>query len=169
MCKSAARQSGPTIDESSSGVHLLEVHGTSYGMGFGSFFLLILCGVFGWLFYKRCCRQNHAVNNVATMPPVPPVVGYSQGMVNLPFPQPTPSFPAVQHAGNFPMLQHNQQPLQMLENAFNNLLSRNFTVHRPDNLTDRNVAGRNSDSFIDGLDNLARSGRISEHPPDDST
>ena len=155
------RKPTPTIDESSSGFHLVELHGTSYGMGFGSFFLIVLCGIMGWLFYKKCC-QSRNVNSVATMSHIP-LVSYTPGAVSLPMHYP------LQRADSFPALQQQniqQQPLQMLENAFNSLMSRALTT-RNDTQPDLGV-GRNSDPFIDRLGNLSSSGRISEQTTDEN-
>ena len=155
------RKQTPTIDESSSGFHLVELHGTSYGMGFCSFFLIVICGIMGWLFYKKCC-QSRSVNTVATMPHIPPV-SYTPGAVSLPLHYP------LQRTDSFPALQQQniqQQPLQMLENAFNNLMSRALTT-RNETQPDLGI-GRNSDPFIDRLGNLSSSGRISEQTTDEN-
>ena len=154
------RKQTPTIDESSSGFHLVELHGTSYGMGFGSFFLIVLCGVMGWLFYKKCC-QSRPVNTVTTMPHFPPPVSYTPGSaVSLPMHYP------LQRTDSFPVLQQPQQPLQMLENAFNNLMSRALTT-RNDNTSDLGI-NRDSDAYIDRLPNLSSSNRISEQTTDEN-
>ena len=154
------RKQTPTIDESSSGFHLVELHGTSYGMGFGTFFLIVICGIFGWLFYKKCC-QSRNVNNANMMPPIP-AVSYAPGAVSLPMHYPlhrTDSFNALP--------QQNAPPLQMLENAFNSLMSRALTT-RNDIPSDINTNSRASDSFIERMGNLTTSGRISEQSSDEN-
>ena len=76
----------------------------------------------------------------------------------------------LQRADSFPALQQHtftqQQPLQMLENAFNSLMSRALTT-RNDTQPDLSI-GRNSDPFIDRLGNLSSSGRISEQTTDEN-
>ena len=154
------RKQTPTIDESSSGFHLVELHGTSYGMGFGSFFLIVICGIMGWLFYKKCC-QSRNVNTVATMSHIPSV-SYTPGAVSLPMHYP------LQQTDSFSALEQQtiqQQPLQMLENAFNNLMSRALTTRNDQ--SDLGIT-RNSDAFSDRLGNLSDSSRISEQPTDEN-
>ena len=157
------RKQTPTIDESSSGFHLVELHGTSYGMGFGSFFLIVICGIMGWLFYKKCC-QSRNVNTVATMPTMPhlPTVSYAPGQVSIPMHYP------LQRTDSYPALQHHvmsQQPLQMLENAFNSLMSRALTSRN--DMSD-DVSRTQSDSFIDRLNHLPTASRISEQSSDEN-
>ena len=135
----------PTIDESSSGIHLIEVHSQSWGMGFGTLFLLVLCFVFGWLFYKKCCHvrqnnQNFPMNNV-TLPFGNAVPGMNSFM--MPFPQqqqqPSISYNAVS---------------QMLTDAVSNALPR--INARNLGLSADSSVNVNQPSFIDTLDNLHR-------------
>ena len=109
-----------------------------------------------WTLWLPC---HTSINHHHTIPSV----SYTPGAVSIPMQYPlqrTDSFPALQ--------QHTfsqQQPLQMLENAFNSLMSRALTTRNDQ--PDLGIA-RNSDAFIDRLGNLSDSGRISEQTTDEN-
>ena len=136
----------PSIDESSSGIHLIEVHSQSWGMGFGTLFLLVLCFVFGWLFYKKCChvRQNTQLfpMNNSTLP----FGNAGFGGMN--------AFPVnFQQQPQQPSISYNAVT-QMLTDAVSNALPR--INARNLGLSADSELHVNQPSFIDQLDNLHR-------------
>ena len=63
MCKSSKLNSGKqVVDQSSSGFHVVEFHGASLGMGFGTVISLLIGAVLIWLFWKKCCRRSSRTN-----------------------------------------------------------------------------------------------------------
>ena len=142
--RSSKKIDNPSIDESSSGIHLIEVHSQSWGMGFGTLFLLVLCFVFGWLFYKKCCHVRQ--NNQA----------FPMNNVTLPFGSAVPgmnSFPMPFHQQQQPGISYNAVS-QMLTDAVSNALPR--INARNLGLSADSSVNVNQPSFIDSLDNLHR-------------